>query len=175
MIGVMAPLIGDAVVRWDWPLHSVVAAMVILDGCAEIPKPGEFASAGPELAAPSPGPTHESKVVRDKARAKLPPLREGPIGKTALLRDSPVGKRLDAQDYILAVGAERELLEMGAGRRDWQNQGNGRHGEVALIRKYQYEDIDCCDYSHTIYIDDREEIVQRSACRKRGSKWRVDG
>ena len=87
---------------------------------------------------------------------------------------SEIGRSMDKQDRILAQQAEYDALERGgSGRaRVWRNERNGNYGEVVPSRPYRRGSYDCRDYTHTVYIDGRPEVMRGTACRNPDGTWR---
>ncbi len=87
---------------------------------------------------------------------------------------SEIGRNLDERDRRLAQEAEFDALERGeSGRaRQWRNPDNGRYGEVVPSRPYRRGDIDCRDYTHTVYISGRPQAMRGTACRNPDGTWR---
>lgn len=85
-----------------------------------------------------------------------------------------LGRSLDEQDRRLAQEAEFEALESGRSgvARSWRNPDNGRYGEVVPSRPYKRGVQDCRDYTHTVYIDGRPEVLRGTACRNGDGTWR---
>jgi surface antigen len=90
---------------------------------------------------------------------------------------SEIGRSMDKQDRILAQQAELDALERGRSGAPigWRNPDNGRYGEVVPQAPYRRGTIDCRDYTHTIYIDGRPQVMRGSACRNPDGTWRNVG
>jgi surface antigen len=88
---------------------------------------------------------------------------------------SEIGRSLDEQDRRLAIEAEYDALERGgSGRaRVWRSERDGTYGEVVPSRPYRRGDYDCRDYTHTIYIDGRPEVMRGTACRNSDGTWQA--
>lgn len=88
---------------------------------------------------------------------------------------SEIGRSMDRQDRILAEEAEYDALERGgSGRaRVWRNERNGHYGEIVPSRPYRRGNLDCRDYTHTVYIDGRPETMRGTACRNPDGTWRA--
>lgn len=86
-----------------------------------------------------------------------------------------IGRSLDEQDRMLAREAEFDALERGQSgvARSWRNPDNGRYGEVVPSRPYKRGAQDCRDYSHTVYIEGRPEVMRGTACRNGDGSWRA--
>jgi surface antigen len=87
---------------------------------------------------------------------------------------SEIGRSLDAQDRRRAANAEYEALENSriGSPVVWQNPDNGNYGEVTPTRTYQRNNLQCREYTHTIYIDGRPETARGTACRQPDGSWR---
>jgi len=87
---------------------------------------------------------------------------------------SEIGRRMDREDRRLAEEAEYDALERGnSGRaRVWRNRDNGHYGEIVPSRPYRRGDYDCRDYTHTVYIGGRPEVMRGTACRNPDGTWR---
>ena len=88
-----------------------------------------------------------------------------------------IGRRLDERDRMLAQQAEFDALERGeSGRpRRWTNPDNGRYGDIVPSQPYQRGGLDCRDYTHTVYMDDRPQVVRGTACRDNAGVWSAAG
>jgi surface antigen len=88
-----------------------------------------------------------------------------------------VGRKLDQRDRLLAQEAEWEALERGpSGRpRRWQNPDNGRYGDFTPMEPYRRGNLDCRDYTHTIYIEGRPQALLGTACRNPDGTWQNVG
>jgi surface antigen len=86
-----------------------------------------------------------------------------------------VGRSLDERDRQLAMQAEYRALEMGqAGRPiEWRNEQTGRYGEVVVGPGYQVNQLDCRDYTHTVYISGQPQVARGTACREADDTWRI--
>ncbi len=85
-----------------------------------------------------------------------------------------IGRSLDERDRMYAREAEYYALEQGQSgvSRGWRNPDNGRHGDVVPGRPYKRGYADCRDYTHTIFIDGRREVMRGTACRNPDGTWR---
>jgi len=90
---------------------------------------------------------------------------------------SEIGRSMDKQDRILAQQAELAAFERGRSGEPvaWRNPDNGRYGEVVPGAAYRRGPQDCRDYTHTIYIDGRPQVVRGTACREPDGTWRAVG
>lgn len=86
---------------------------------------------------------------------------------------SKIGRSLDKRDRELARLAEYEALERGrAGQRfPWRNPDSGRYGEVVPQLPYKRGTVDCREYTHTVVIEGRPEVLRGSACRNPDGTW----
>ncbi len=87
---------------------------------------------------------------------------------------SEIGRSMDEQDRRLAERAEFAALEEGESDRPrrWRNPDNGRYGDVVPGRPYKRSNVDCRDYTHTVYIDGRPRKMHGTACRNPDGSWR---
>ncbi len=90
---------------------------------------------------------------------------------------SEIGRSMDRQDRILAQQAELAALERGNSGVvvPWRNPDNGRYGEVLPGEPYRRGPQDCRDYTHTVYIDGRPQVMRNTACRNPDGTWRNVG
>lgn len=90
---------------------------------------------------------------------------------------SEIGRSMDEQDRQLAQAAEYDAFESEASGRPvrWRNPDNGRYGDVVPMARYRRGDLDCRDYTHTIYIDGRPRAMRGTACRNPDGSWRNVG
>ena len=86
---------------------------------------------------------------------------------------SEIGRSMDRQDRILAQQAEFDAFERGrSGERvSWRNPDNGRYGEIVPMEGYRRGPLDCRDYTHTIFIDGRPQVMRGTACRNPDGTW----
>lgn len=87
---------------------------------------------------------------------------------------SQIGRNMVERDRRLAEEAEYDALERGgSGRaRIWRNERNGNYGEIVPSRPYRRGSYDCRDYTHTVHIDGRPEVIRGTACRNPDGTWR---
>jgi surface antigen len=90
------------------------------------------------------------------------------------LAGNVIGRRLDERDRLLAERAERDAFENGQSGRpvSWRNPDNGRRGDVIPDAPYRQGNGYCRQYTHTIYIDGRQEAMRGTACRNPDGTWR---
>jgi surface antigen len=86
---------------------------------------------------------------------------------------SEVGRSMDQQDRILAQRAEIDAFERGrSGERvSWRNPDNGRYGEVTPGTSFRRGERDCRDFTHTVFIDGRQQAMRGTACRNPDGTW----
>ncbi len=86
---------------------------------------------------------------------------------------SEIGRSMDRQDRLLAQRAEYDAFERGPSGRPvrWQNPDNGRYGEIIPMESYRRGSSDCRDYTHTIFIDGRSQVMRGTACRNGDGTW----
>ena len=87
---------------------------------------------------------------------------------------SEIGRSMDRQDRLLAQRAEFDAFERGPSGRPvrWNNPDNGRYGDVVPMESYRRGEYDCRDYTHTVYIDGRPQVMRGTACRNPDGTWR---
>jgi surface antigen len=85
-----------------------------------------------------------------------------------------LGRSLDERDETLMAGAQNDALEYAppGAVREWRNADNGRYGSVTPGARYQVNDYVCRDYSHSVFIDGRRELLRGTACRQPDGTWR---
>jgi len=85
-----------------------------------------------------------------------------------------LGRALDERDEMLMAGAQYDALEYAppGAVREWRNGENGRYGSVTPGARYQVNEYVCRDYSHTVFIDGRRELLRGTACRQPDGTWR---
>jgi surface antigen len=85
-----------------------------------------------------------------------------------------LGRSLDERDELLMAGAQYDALEYAppGALREWRNAENGRYGSVTPGARYQVNDYVCRDYTHTVFIDGRRELLRGTACRQPDGTWR---
>ena len=90
---------------------------------------------------------------------------------------SEIGRSMDEQDRRLAQQAEYDAFEAGPSGRPvrWRNPDNGRYGDVVPMAPYRRGEVDCRDYTHTIYIDGRPQAMRGTACRNPDGTWQNVG
>ena len=90
---------------------------------------------------------------------------------------SEIGRRLDERDRQLAQQAEFTALEKGQTgvATPWRSAESRYHGAVVPGRPYRLRELDCRDYTHTVYIDGRPEVMRGTACRNPDGTWRSVG
>lgn len=143
---------------------AVVSVSLVLGGCAE----GQKQDAGLAVGAVAGG-ILGSAVGRGSGRiagAMVGAVVGGIVG-------SEIGRSMDKQDRILAQQAEYDAFERGPSGRPvrWQNPDNGRYGEIVPMASYRRGEVDCRDYTHTIYIDGRPQAMRGTACRNPDGTW----
>ncbi len=86
---------------------------------------------------------------------------------------SELGRSMDRQDRLLAQQAELEAFERGQSGVGvtWRNPDNGRYGDIVPGPGYRRGLVDCRDYTHSVYIDGRPQVMRGTACRNRDGTW----
>ncbi|PLX39629.1 MAG: hypothetical protein C0606_00575 [Hyphomicrobiales bacterium] len=87
---------------------------------------------------------------------------------------SEIGKALDDADRRAAYEAEMRALEFNRSGTpvNWRNPDSGNYGEVVPGPAYRINSRQCRDYTHTVYIAGRPEVVRGTACRTPDGTWR---
>lgn len=86
---------------------------------------------------------------------------------------SEIGKSLDENDRRAASDAEYRALESGKSgvETPWRNPDSGHRGVVVPEPVYQNSGRQCRNYTHTIYIDGKPELMKGTACRANDGTW----
>ena len=83
-----------------------------------------------------------------------------------------IGAALDEEDRERAYRAQlRALEEDDDDVVEWRSERTGRYGRIEPGRYYSSGGRRCRDYTHTVYIDGRPEVVRGSACRNPDGTW----
>ncbi len=87
---------------------------------------------------------------------------------------SEIGRSMDEQDRRSPSGpsSPRSRRARSDRPRRWRNPDNGRYGDVVPGRPYKRSNVDCRDYTHTVYIDGRPRTMRGTACRNPDGTWR---
>ncbi len=90
---------------------------------------------------------------------------------------SDIGRSLDRQDRYFAQQAELAALERGQSGVvvPWRNPESGRYGEVMPGPAFRRGPEDCREYTHTVYIDGRPQVMRGTACRNPDGTWQNVG
>jgi surface antigen len=122
--------------------------------------------------APSPG--ANSGVVDGSAVA----AGEGPATIGAIeggLLGTDIGLSLNAEERAAAAQAEYEALEYGRAGQPTMWQAGSTRGEISVGTTYEVNQLDCREYTHTVYIGGRPRVVSGTACRQPDGTWRIIG
>lgn len=86
---------------------------------------------------------------------------------------SEIGRSLDEADRQAAYEAQLRAMESGAPGApvQWRNPNTGHYGEIVPGPTYQVNAYNCRDYTHTVYIDGRPEVLRGTACRQPDGTW----
>lgn len=87
---------------------------------------------------------------------------------------SEIGKSMDDADRRYALEAEYRALE-DDDEEEWRNQKSGHYGRIKPRRSYRNAGLDCREYEHTVYINDRPQTMVGKACRQRDGTWKSVG
>lgn len=82
-----------------------------------------------------------------------------------------IGAQLDEADKQYYQNAQYQALEYGAPQQ-WQNPQSGRYGQVNVGPPQYINSAQCRDYTNTVYIDGRPQVVRGTACRNPDGTWR---
>ena len=88
-----------------------------------------------------------------------------------------IGRKMDEADRRAAQEAYFRALESGqvGAPVTWRNQNSGHYGEIVPGPAYQVNTYNCRDYTSTIYIDGRPEVMRGTACRQPDGTWAAVG
>lgn len=88
-----------------------------------------------------------------------------------------LARGMNERDRRIAAEAELDALERGEDgvRRSWRGSDEGYRGDVVPGRRYRRGRADCRDYTHTVFIRGREEVLRGTACREPDGSWRAVG
>jgi len=86
---------------------------------------------------------------------------------------SEIGRKLDENDRQAIAQAEYQALESAGPNRPvaWDNPRSGHRGQVSAGPAYFVNERNCRDYSHTLYVDGKPEILRGTACRSPEGNW----
>ncbi len=84
---------------------------------------------------------------------------------------SSIGRSLDEQDRNRAYAAAQNSFATGRTTR-WTNKNSGHYGTVDPTPTYTSQTGETCRrFSHTMWVDGKNEAVEGSACRKEDGAW----
>jgi surface antigen len=88
-----------------------------------------------------------------------------------------IGKSMDEADRRAAMEAEYRALEtaQSGSQTPWRNPDSGHYGYVVPSQPYKYNNLDCRNYTHTIYISGQPQTMRGKACRQPDGTWRNVG
>lgn len=90
-----------------------------------------------------------------------------------VLIGSELGRQLDEQDQQRAYAAARNSFETGRTTR-WSNQGSGHYGTVDPTPTYTNPSGQTCrSFTHTMWVDGRNESVRGTACKLQDGSWQM--
>ena len=83
-----------------------------------------------------------------------------------------IGRSLDIEAQRRFNAAQYQALESGrpGAPITWQSP-SGPSGQVVPSQPYQINALVCRDYTHTVYIDGRPEVLRGTACRQPDGTW----
>ncbi|WP_119308458.1 RT0821/Lpp0805 family surface protein [Cohaesibacter haloalkalitolerans] len=90
------------------------------------------------------------------------------------LAGSSIGRMLDENDQRMAAEAQYRALEYGRSGAPvaWNNPDTGHYGQIVPTQSYTVNDLNCRDYTHTIYVDGQPQTARGRACRQSDGTWR---
>lgn len=84
-----------------------------------------------------------------------------------------MGRQLDEQDQQRAYAAAQNSFATGRTTR-WSNQGSGHYGTVDPTPTYTNPTGNTCrSFTHTMWVDGRNESVRGTACRMQDGSWQM--
>jgi surface antigen len=90
-----------------------------------------------------------------------------------VLVGSEIGRQLDEQDQQRAYAAAQNSFATGRATR-WSNQGTGHYGTVDPTPTYTNPTGNTCrSFTHTMWVDGRNEAVKGTACRMQDGSWQM--
>ena len=86
-----------------------------------------------------------------------------------------LGAAMDDEDKQRAYAAQVQALESGPSGAPvaWRNPDSGRYGSVVPGPAYQSNNMNCRQYTHTVYIDGRPQTMRGTACRHPDGSWQA--
>ena len=84
-----------------------------------------------------------------------------------------IGADLDEKDRREALTAEYDALEYSPAGDSvkWRNDASGHYGTVTPSQTYGVGKMNCRQYTHTIYIDGKENTARGTACKEQDGTW----
>ncbi|MEZ5843047.1 MAG: glycine zipper domain-containing protein [Hyphomicrobiaceae bacterium] len=88
-----------------------------------------------------------------------------------------LARGMNERERRIAAEAELDALERGGDgeRRSWRSAESDYRGDIVPGRRYRRGGGECRDYTHTIFIRGREEVLRGTACREPDGTWRAIG
>ena len=85
-----------------------------------------------------------------------------------------IGKSLDCQDQQYHYDTTQNALEKQPTGQTaaWTNPDTGHSGDVTPVRTYSMDGQPCRDFTQTIYVDDKNEEIEGTACRQEDGTWK---
>jgi surface antigen len=85
-----------------------------------------------------------------------------------------IGKDLDDEERERALEAEYRALEYGPDDEptEWRGSRDGYHGYTKPGRRYTQHNMQCREFTSTIYINGRPETARGKACRRPDGTWK---
>lgn len=88
------------------------------------------------------------------------------------LLGNQIGAALDEADRQRAADAQLAALRTGTPQ-SWSNPNTGRYGQVVPGQAYTNARGTCREYTHTVYIDGRPQVVKGVACLQQDGTWQM--
>jgi surface antigen len=88
-----------------------------------------------------------------------------------------IGAAMDDEDRQRAYAAQVEALESAPSGPpvNWQNPDSGRSGSIVPGPAVQQGGMQCRQYTHTVNIDGKSQVVRGTACRNPDGTWKSVG
>ena len=86
-----------------------------------------------------------------------------------------LGKKIDEGDRHQALNAEFDALEYSPAGSNitWISKTSGNHGIITPSQTYDVGNLNCRQYTHTIYIDNKPKSARGTACKERDGVWQL--
>lgn len=85
---------------------------------------------------------------------------------------SEIGRQLDEASRQRAYYAAEEAFASGRPT-SWESPDSPARGRVVPSERYRYRNDICRDFTHTIWVDGRREVIEGTACEMADGSWRI--